>query len=56
MHVVGIIFLFLAAVLPLSLLPVTIFGVQSNVAAFMVVPPTSSPTYNRGELLDLSKA
>jgi uncharacterized membrane protein YGL010W len=38
MHVVGIIFLFLAAVLPLSLWPVTIFGVQSNVAAFMVVP------------------
>jgi uncharacterized membrane protein YGL010W len=38
MHVVGIIFLFLAAVLPLSLWPVTIFGVQTNVAAFMVVP------------------
>jgi uncharacterized membrane protein YGL010W len=38
MHVVGIIFLFLAAVLPLSLWPVTIFGLQSNVAAFMVLP------------------
>jgi len=38
MHVVGIIFLFLAAVLPLSLWSVTIFGLQSNVAAFMVLP------------------
>lgn len=38
LHVFGIIFLFLAAVLPLSLWPVTVFGLQTNAAAFMVVP------------------
>jgi uncharacterized membrane protein YGL010W len=38
MHVFGIIFLFLAAVLPLSLWPVTLFGLQTNAAALMVVP------------------
>jgi uncharacterized membrane protein YGL010W len=38
MHGFGIIFLFLAAVLPLSLWPVTVFGLQINAAAFMVVP------------------
>ena len=38
MHVFGIIFLFLAAVLPLSLWPVTLFGFQTNAAAFAVIP------------------
>jgi uncharacterized membrane protein YGL010W len=38
MHVFGIIFLFLAAVLPLSLWPVHIFGVQTTVATIMVLP------------------
>jgi uncharacterized membrane protein YGL010W len=38
LHVFGIIVLFLAAVLPLSLWPVTVFGYQANAAAFMVVP------------------
>lgn len=38
MHVVGIILLFLAAVLPLSLWPVTVFSFQSNAAVFMVAP------------------
>jgi uncharacterized membrane protein YGL010W len=38
MHVVGILFLFLAAVLPLSLCPVSIFGVQTTVATLAVVP------------------
>ena len=38
LHVFGIIVLFLAAVLPLSLLPVTVFGFQANAAAFLVVP------------------
>ncbi len=38
MHVFGIITLFLAAVLPLSLWPVNAFGVQTNAAAIMVLP------------------
>lgn len=38
MHVFGIIFLFLAAVLPLSLWRVSLFGFQTNVAAFAVIP------------------
>ena len=38
MHVFGIIVLFLAAVLPLSLWPVTVLGLQANVAVFMVLP------------------
>lgn len=38
MHVFGIVFLFLAAVLPLSLWPVNAFGVQTNAAAIMVLP------------------
>lgn len=38
MHVFGIIFLFTAAVLPLSLWRVTIFGFQTNAAAFAVIP------------------
>jgi len=38
MHVFGIIFLFLAAVLPLSLWPVNAFVVQTNTATIMVLP------------------
>jgi uncharacterized membrane protein YGL010W len=38
MHVVGIAFLFLAAVLPLSLWSITIFGFQTSAAAIAVVP------------------
>src|SRR6201991_4792521 len=38
MHVFGILFLFLAAVLPLSLCPVSIFGFQTTLAPLMVVP------------------
>jgi uncharacterized membrane protein YGL010W len=38
MHVFGIIFLFLAAVLPLSLLPVQGLGVQTTMATIMVLP------------------
>lgn len=38
MHVFGIIFLFLAAVLPLSLWPVDVFGVRTTVATIMVLP------------------
>ena len=38
MHVFGIIFLFLAAVLPLSLWPVTLFGFLTNAAAVAVIP------------------
>ena len=38
MHVFGILFLFLAAVLPLSLWSVPIFGGQLRVAAIAVVP------------------
>ncbi len=38
MHVFGIVFLFLAAVLPLSLWPVSAFGTQTTVATVMVLP------------------
>jgi uncharacterized membrane protein YGL010W len=38
MHVFGIVFLFLAAVLPLSLWPVHAFGGQTTVASVMVLP------------------
>ncbi len=38
MHVFGIVFLFLAAVLPLSLWPVHALGVQTTVAPILVVP------------------
>ena len=38
MHVFGIIFLFLAAVLPLSMWPVQAFGVQNTMATIMVLP------------------
>ena len=38
LHVVGIIVLFLGAVLPLSLWPVTVFGVPTNVAVIMAAP------------------
>jgi uncharacterized membrane protein YGL010W len=38
MHVVGNPILFLAAVLPLSLLPVTAFGLQANMAVLLVMP------------------
>ncbi len=35
LHIFGIIFLFLAAVLPLSLWPVNAVGLQTNLAAVM---------------------
>ena len=38
MHVFGIIFLFLAAVLPLSLWSITLFGIQTSAATIAVVP------------------
>jgi uncharacterized membrane protein YGL010W len=38
MHVFGILFLFLAAVLPLSLWPVHAFGARITVASIMVLP------------------
>lgn len=38
MHVFGIVFLFLAAVLPLSLWPITILGFQTSAAVVAVVP------------------
>jgi uncharacterized membrane protein YGL010W len=38
MHVFGIVFLFLAAVLPLSLWSVTVFGFQTNAATIAVIP------------------
>ena len=38
MHVFGIVFLFQAAVLPLSLWSVTLFGIQTSAAAIAVVP------------------
>jgi uncharacterized membrane protein YGL010W len=38
LHVFGIIFLFLAAVLPLSLWPIYGFGVQTTLATIMVLP------------------
>jgi uncharacterized membrane protein YGL010W len=38
MHVFGIVFLFLAAVLPLSLWSIAVFGIQSSAAIIAVVP------------------
>ena len=38
MHVFGILFLFQAAVLPLSLWPITILGFQTSAAAIAVIP------------------
>ncbi|HVQ68489.1 MAG TPA: Mpo1-like protein [Bradyrhizobium sp.] len=38
MHVFGIVFLFLAAILPLSLWPITVFGIQTSAAAIAVIP------------------
>ena len=38
MHVFGIVFLFLAAILPLSLWSVTLFGIQTSAAVIAVVP------------------
>jgi uncharacterized membrane protein YGL010W len=38
MHVFGIVFLFLAAILPLSLWPVDTFGAHTTVAPIMVLP------------------
>ncbi len=38
MHIIGNPILFVAAVLPLSLLPVTVFGVQTSAAALLVIP------------------
>jgi uncharacterized membrane protein YGL010W len=38
MHIIGNPILFVAAVLPLSLLSVTVFGVQTSAAALLVIP------------------
>ena len=38
LHVFGIVFLFLAAILPLTMWPITLFGVQTTVAALAVLP------------------
>jgi len=38
MHVFGIVFLFLAAVIPLSAWPVTVFGAQTSAATIAVLP------------------
>ena len=38
MHVFGIIFLFLAAILPLSLWPITVLGFQTSAATIAVIP------------------
>ncbi|KRR26456.1 hypothetical protein CQ14_02930 [Bradyrhizobium lablabi] len=38
MHVFGILFLFLAAILPLSLWPITVFGIQASAATIAVIP------------------
>jgi uncharacterized membrane protein YGL010W len=38
MHIIGNPILFVAAVLPLSLLSVTVFGVQTSCAALLVIP------------------
>ena len=38
MHVFGIVFLFLAAILPLSLWSITVFGIQTSAATIAVVP------------------
>src|SRR3984893_1804148 len=38
MHVFGIVFVFLAAVLPLNFWSVDVFGVRTNMAVMMVLP------------------
>ena len=38
MHIIGNPILFVAAVLPLSLLSVTVFGVQTSAAVLLVIP------------------
>lgn len=38
MHIIGNPILFVAAVLPLSLLPITVFGVQTSAAPLLVTP------------------
>ena len=38
MHVFGIVFLFLASVLPLSLWSITVFGIETNLATITVMP------------------
>jgi len=38
MHVFGIVFLFLAAILPLTSCPITVFGFQTSAAVVAVVP------------------
>jgi uncharacterized membrane protein YGL010W len=38
MHVVGILLLFLGATLPLSMLPVSLVGLQTNVATLLALP------------------
>src|SRR6478672_4888919 len=38
MHVFGILFLFLAAVLPLSMWSISLFGMQTSVATIAVIP------------------
>src|SRR5262249_8063324 len=38
LHVVGIVILFLGAILPLSLWPVTVFGFQLNVGVLLAAP------------------
>jgi len=38
MHIIGNPILFIAAVLPLSLLPITIFGVETSAAPLLVIP------------------
>jgi uncharacterized membrane protein YGL010W len=38
LHVVGIVILFLGAILPLSLWPVTLFGVQLNMGVLLAAP------------------
>ena len=38
LHVVGIVILFLGAILPLSLWPITVFGVQLNMGVLLAAP------------------
>ena len=38
LHVFGIVFLFLAAILPLTMWPISVFGVQTTIAALAVLP------------------
>lgn len=38
LHVFGIVFLFLAAILPLTMWPITVFGIRTTVAALAVLP------------------